>query len=125
MLTEDNAIDSPTRSVLAFNEKWVSPPPGSGFWPVQRKASRNEGASAASTPSILRDGWLLMTPSNASLSGAPPTRNFRPERSPVSAARKLLTLMLPSTGLSRHTKCPVAAKLLEIEGHASEISASV
>ena len=51
-------------------------------------------------------------------------RSFRPVRLPASAAGKSASVMLASTGSSCQTKRPVAPKLLEIDGQASEKSTS-
>ena len=66
-----------------------------------------------------------MAPSKDSFSGAPVNRTFNPERSPVSAAKKLLSVTLASTGSPRQTNRPLAPKLFEIEGQASDRSTSV
>ena len=79
-------------------------------------------ASAASVPSIFSVGRVLQLPSKANLTGAPVRRSFRPERSPASAAAKSVSVIEVSIGSSCHTKRPVAAKLLEIDGQASASS---
>jgi len=87
--------------------------------------SRSDGESAASVPSILSVGCVLQLPSKPNLTGAPVRRTFRPERSPASAAAKSVSVIELSIGSSCQTKCPVAAKLLEIEGQASASSTSL
>ena len=105
--------------LCARSAKRPKPPNGTLLLPVQRMASRSDGASTLSVPSILSVGWSLAAPSKASLSGAPESRNLTPERSPVSAARKSLSVRLASTGSSCQTKWPLAAKLREIDGQAT------
>ena len=87
---------------------------------------RSEGASAASVPSTLSVGLTLIEPSNAAFIGAPATRSFsagaRCRRAP---RRRSASVMLASTGSSRQMKLPVAPKLLEIDGQASEKSTSL
>ncbi len=63
-----------------------------------------------------------MVPSKAPLSGPPLKRILRPEVWPDSARGKSAMLRLASTVSSCQEKWPVAAKLLAIEGQASESS---
>jgi hypothetical protein len=70
-------------------------------------------------PSILRVGWLLVAPSKVTLSGSDESRSLTPERRPVSAAWKSLSVRLASTGWSRQVNCPLAAKVREIDGQAT------
>ncbi len=112
----------PTTLVCALMAKRPKPPPGSGLCPVQTSADRSEAASAASVPSILSVGLTLIEPSNAAFIGAPATRSFSPVRLPSRAAGKSAKVTLASTGSSRQTKWPVAPKLFEIDGQASEKS---
>ena len=115
----------PITSVCALMAKWPKPPPGSGFCPAQISASRSEAASAASVPSILSVGLTLIEPSNAAFIGLPAMRSFRPVRLPASAAAKSPSVSVMSSGSSCQTKRPVAPKLLEIDGQASENCTSV
>src|SRR6185437_13795607 len=64
----------------------------------------------------------LTAPSNAAFIGGPEIRSFNPLRLPASADAKSLSVRLASMGASRQTKCPVAPKLFEIDGQASENS---
>jgi len=110
----------PTTSACALIAKWPKPPPGSGFCPSQISASRSEAASAASVPSTRMLGLTLIVPSKAAFIGLPVMRNFTPVRLPASAAAKSASVTVMSRGSLRQTKRPVAPKLLEIDGHASE-----
>src|SRR5664279_6237769 len=112
----------PTTLVCALIVNRPKPPPGSGCMPVHISALRSEGESAATVPSTLRVGLMLIEPANAAFIGLPATRRFRPVRLPVSAAGKSASVMLADTGSSRHTKRPVAPNLLDIDGQASERS---
>jgi hypothetical protein len=122
ILTAVSARLLPTRSVFAFSEKRPKPPPGSCLWPAQRTASRSEAASAATVPSIFQVGRLLNWPSKASFSGAPVSRSLIPDGSPSSAATKSPMPRLASTCSPRQSKRPVAPKLRNMEGQASEPS---
>ncbi len=64
----------------------------------------------------------LIAPSNAAFIGVPETRSFTPLRLPASTEGKSASVRLASIGASRQMNRPVAPKLLEIEGHASENS---
>ena len=113
----------PTTLVCALMAKRPKPPPGSGFCPAQTSASRSEAASAASVPSILSVGLTLIAAFEGDLAcGLPARRSFRPVRLPASAAGKSASVRLASTGSSCQTKRPVAPKLLEIDGQASDKS---
>ncbi len=59
-------------------------------------------------------------PSKAAFIGLPATRSLSPVRLPASAAAKSASVTLMSSGSSCQTKRPVAPKLLEIDGQASE-----
>ncbi len=49
----------PATLVCALSANGPKPPPGSGFWPAQRKVSRSEAESTASVPSMRSVGrWL-------------------------------------------------------------------
>ena len=63
---------------------------------------------------------MPMAPSKANRIGAAARRSFRPERLPASAAEKSPSATLASTGSPCQTKRPVAPKVLEIDGHASD-----
>ena len=63
-----------------------------------------------------------MAPSNAAFAGPALKRNFRPEFCPDSAAGKSDIAMFAATVSLCHLKWPVAAKLLAIDGQASENS---
>ena len=114
----------PTTSALALIAKWPKPPPGSGFWPAQISVSCSEAASAAKVPSTFSVGLMLIEPSKAVLNGLPATRSLRPLRLPASAAAKSDSVRLMSSGLSCQTKRPLAPKLLEIDGQASDNATS-
>ena len=114
----------PTTLALALIAKWPKPPPGSGFWPAQISVSCSEAASAASVPSILSVGLTLIEPSKAAFIGLPAMRSFRPLRLPASAAAKLESVNVRSSGWSCQTKRPLAPKLLEIDGQASDNATS-
>ena len=124
-LTLDRPIVPPITLACALMAKWPKPPPGSGFCPTQVSALRSDAASAASVPSILRVGLTLIAPSKAALIGVPATRSFTPVRLPASAAGKSPSVSVTSSGSSCQTKWPVAPKLLEIDGHASEKATSL
>ena len=124
-LTLDRPIVPPITLACALMAKWPKPPPGSGFCPTQVSALRNEAASAASVPSILRVGLTLIAPSKAALIGVPAIRSFTPVRLPASAAGKSPSVSVTSSGSSCQTKRPVAPKLLEIDGQASEKATSL
>ena len=109
----------------ALIAKWPKPPPGSGCCPTQISALRIDAVSAASVPSILRVGFTLMAPSNAALIGLPAMRSFMPVRLPASAAGKSPSVKVMSSGSSCQTKRPLAPKLAEIDGQASEKSTPV
>ncbi len=61
-----------------------------------------------------------MAPSNAAFIGAPAMRSLTPLRLPASAAAKSDSVRFTSSGWSCQTRRPVAPKLLEIDGQASE-----
>ena len=124
-LTLDKPIVPPITLACALMAKWPKPPPGSGFCPTQVSALRSDAASAASVPSILRVGLTLIAPSKAALIGLPAIRSFTPVRLPASAAGKSPSVSVTSSGSSCQTKRPLAPKLLEIDGHASEKAASL
>ena len=115
----------PTTLVCALSEKRSKPPPGNVFWPVQATTRRSEAASAESAPSIFSVGRVLIVPSKANFIGAPASRTFRPVRSPRRVAAKSPKVTPISIGSSRQIARPVAAKLLEIAGQASDMSMSV
>ena len=88
-------------------------------------ARRSEGASAATVPSIFNVGSRSTAPSKANFAGAPLSRIFNPALSPRSAAAKSPSVTLASSGSPRQVSRPVAAKLAEIDGQASDISTSL
>ncbi len=105
--------------LCARSAKRPKPPNGTSLLLVQRSASRSDGDSMVSVPSRASVGWSLPAPSNATLIGAPDSRSFTPERSPVSAAKKSPSVSDASIGSSCQTKWPLAPKLREIDGQAS------
>ena len=114
----------PVTSAFALMAKRPKPPPGSGFCPAQISVSRKEAASPAKVPSIFSVGLTLIAPSKAAFIGSPATRSFSPVRLPASAAAKSASVTVMSSGSSCQTKRPVAPKLLEIDGQASENATS-
>ena len=110
----------PVTSVLALIAKRPKPPPGSGRWPIQTMASRSDWVSAASVPWIFSVGFTLMVPSKAPLSELPASLSLTPVRPPASAAAKSPSVSEASTGSPCQMKRPVAPKLVEIDGQASE-----
>ena len=92
--------------------------------PAQRVAQRR-GVGRRRVPSIFSVGRMLIVPSKASL-----TRRAAELASSRRSARRRARLrnrsapIEVSIGSPCHTKRPVAAKLLEIEGHASASSTS-
>src|SRR5262249_61917627 len=93
-----------------------------GFCLAHTNALRKEEASAATVPSTFSVGLMLMAPSKAALIGAPEMRSFSPLRLPASAAGKSASVRLASIGASCQMKRPVAPKLFEIDGQASQNS---
>src|SRR5215204_2405220 len=123
--TLDKATVEPIALACALSAKRPKPPPGNGSCPIHCSALRSEALSAANVPSIFNVGRRPICPSKASLRGAPLMRSLIPERSPVSAATKSVRLTLASTFSPRHTNCPVAPKLFEIDGQASDSSTAL
>ncbi len=119
-----SAMVPPTTLVCAFNAKRSKPPTGIVFWPLQASARRSEVESADIAPSTLSVGRVLIVPSKPNFIGVPASRTFRPVRSPRKVAAKSPKVTWMSTGSSRHLTRPVAAKLFEIAGQASDMSMS-
>ena len=65
---------------------------------------------------------VAQMPVERELERHPAIRSLKPDRSPRRAAEKVAKLRLASIFSSRQAKCPVAPKLLEIDGQASDNS---